>query len=88
MLCLLAISTHKHNLKPTLANYIYHKNERGKSPKQSVAKAIELDDTNGYSYAVLGFLFMLIKQYDQAIAEAERGITLNPNVAESMHGGL
>ncbi|MDH4204618.1 MAG: hypothetical protein OEV45_03725 [Desulfobacteraceae bacterium] len=60
-----------------------------KSPKQSltkaielVKKAIELDDMNGYSHAVLGFLFLLIKQYDQAIAESERGITLNPNVAD------
>ncbi len=60
-----------------------------KSPKQSLAKAIELvkkaielDDTNGYSHAVLGFLFLLTRQYDQAIAEAERGITLNPNVAD------
>jgi adenylate cyclase len=60
-----------------------------KSPNQSmtkaiqlVKKAIELDDTNGYSHAVLGFLFLLTKQYNQAIAKADIGITLNPNVAD------
>jgi hypothetical protein len=28
------ISCHKYNLKPTLADYIYHKNEIGKLPKK------------------------------------------------------
>jgi adenylate cyclase len=60
-----------------------------KSPKQSVAKALELakkalelDDTDGYSHAVLGFLLALIRQYDKAVVEAERGVALDPNVAD------
>jgi adenylate cyclase len=62
---------------------------RSKSPKESlgkaialVKKAIKLDDQNGYSHASLGFLLVMIRQYDQAVAEAERGIDLDPNVAD------
>jgi len=61
-----------------------------KSPKQSlgkaielVKKAIELDDTNGYNHTVLGFLLVLIRKYDKAVAEAEWGVALDPNVADS-----
>ena len=61
-----------------------------KSPKQSlgkaielVKKAIELDDTNGYNHTVFGFLLVLIRQYDKAVAEAEWGVALDPNVADS-----
>jgi hypothetical protein len=28
------LSCHEHNLKPTLSNYIYHKNEIGKPPEK------------------------------------------------------
>ncbi|MEE9192792.1 MAG: tetratricopeptide repeat protein [Candidatus Aerophobetes bacterium] len=59
-----------------------------KSPKQSLAKAIELvqkaiELDDGYSHSVLGFLLSQIRQYDKAIAEAERGVALNPNSADS-----
>ena len=60
-----------------------------KSPKQSVAKAIELvkkalelDDMDGYSHVVFGFLLTLIRQYDKAVVEAEQGVALDPNVAD------
>jgi adenylate cyclase len=59
-----------------------------KSPKQSMAKAvelvqkaIELDD--GYGHSVMGFLLLQIGQYDNAVAEAERGVALNPSYADS-----
>jgi adenylate cyclase len=62
---------------------------RSKSPKESLVKAIELvkkaiklDDQNGYSHATLGFLLVMIRQYDKAVAEAERGVALDPNVAD------
>jgi len=62
---------------------------RSKSPKQSlgkaielVKKAIELDDANGYTHAAFGFLLVMIRQYDKAVAEAERGVALDPNVAD------
>jgi adenylate cyclase len=59
-----------------------------KSPKQSLAKAIELAQKaieldDGYAYSVLGFLLLQIKQYDKAVVEAERGVVLNPNYADS-----
>jgi adenylate cyclase len=62
---------------------------RSKSPKESlskaialVKKAIELDDLNGYNHATLGFLLVMIRQYDKAVAEVERGVALDPNVAD------
>jgi TolB-like protein len=62
---------------------------RSKSPKQSIGeaiklvkRAIELDDLDGYSHVVLGFLLVLVRQYDKAVAEAERGVVLDPNVAD------
>jgi adenylate cyclase len=62
---------------------------RSKSPKQSIGeaiklvkRAIELDDLDGYSHVVLGFLLVMVRQYDKAVAEAERGVVLDPNVAD------
>jgi adenylate cyclase len=62
---------------------------RSKSPKESLGKAIalvkksiELDDLNGYNHAALGFLLVMIRQYDKAVAEGERGVALDPNVAD------
>jgi adenylate cyclase len=59
------------------------------SPKQSlgeamklVKRAIELDDQNGYNHAVLGFMLVLVRQYDKAVTEAEQGVALDPNVAD------
>ena len=59
-----------------------------KSPKQSLAKAIELvqkaiELNDGYAHSVLGFLFLQIRQYDKAIEEAEWGVAQNPNWADS-----
>ena len=59
-----------------------------KSPKQSLAKAIELvqkaiELDDGYAHSVLGFLLLQIRQYDKAVAEAERGVALNPSSADS-----
>jgi adenylate cyclase len=60
-----------------------------KSPKQSmgeaiklVKRAIELDDLDGYSHVVLGFMLVLVRQYDKGVAEAELGVALDPNVAD------
>ena len=60
----------------------------GISPKQSIAKAIELvqkaivlDDTLAEAHGRLGFLYSMTKQYDKGIAEAEKAVVLNPNSA-------
>ena len=62
---------------------------RSKSPKESIGKAIklvkkaiELDDQDGESHATLGFLLVMIRQYEKAVAEVERGVALEPNVAD------
>jgi len=59
-----------------------------KSPKDSIAKAIELvqralvlDDTLAEAYSLLGFLFSNTRQYDKALAKAEHAVALNPNSA-------
>jgi adenylate cyclase len=59
-----------------------------KSPKESLAKAIELvqkaiELDDGYAHSLMGFLLSQIGQYDKAVAEAERGVALNPNSADS-----
>ena len=61
-----------------------------KSPKDSIAKAIELvqkaivlDDTFAEAHGWLGFLYSMTKQYDKGIAQAEKAVALNPNSAES-----
>jgi adenylate cyclase len=61
-----------------------------KSPKQSIAKAIELvqkaiflDDTYAEAHSRLGFLLAMTKQYDKAVAEGEKAVDLNPNSADA-----
>jgi adenylate cyclase len=59
-----------------------------KSPKQSIAEAIELvqkalllDNTYADAHGTLGSLYTMTGQYDEAIAEAEQAVALNPNSA-------
>jgi len=61
-----------------------------KSPKQSLAKAMEstqkaiaLDNTYAEAYSSLGFLYSMIGQHDKAVATAEQGVALNPNSADA-----
>jgi tetratricopeptide (TPR) repeat protein len=61
----------------------------GKSPRESIEKAIELaqkslavDDARAESHALLGQLYCLRKEWDKAIAEGERGVALNPSGAD------
>jgi len=59
-----------------------------KSPKDSIAKAIELtqkalalDDSLAVARSRLGFLYTLIRQHEKGVAEAEQAVALNPNAA-------
>jgi adenylate cyclase len=59
-----------------------------KSPKESIAKAIELtqkalalDDSLAVARSRLGFLYTLIRQHEKGVAEAEQAVALNPNSA-------
>jgi len=61
-----------------------------KSPKDSMAKAMELvkkaialDDTYAEAHGNLAFLYSMTKQYDKGIAQAEKAVALNPNSAQS-----
>jgi adenylate cyclase len=58
------------------------------SPKETlttaishVQKAIELDNSSGENYALLGQLFVMIRQHDKGIELGERALTLSSNSA-------
>ncbi|OGP90490.1 MAG: hypothetical protein A2157_12690 [Deltaproteobacteria bacterium RBG_16_47_11] len=60
------------------------------SPDQSLArafelaqKAISLDDSNAAAYGVLGQIYGMKRQYDKAIAECERAVSLDLNSADN-----
>jgi adenylate cyclase len=44
-------------------------------------KAIALDDSNSSVHALLVFPYMYLREYDKAISEAEKAISLSPNSA-------
>jgi adenylate cyclase len=58
------------------------------SPRESLRRAVELgkkavalDESNPYAHANLAFPYMYLRQFDKAISEAEKGISLAPNYA-------
>ncbi len=60
-----------------------------KSPKQSMAKAIELlqkalvlDEAYAEAHGLLGYLYSMRREYDKAVALAEKAVALDPNSAE------
>jgi len=63
-----------------------------KSPKESIAKAIELtekalvlDDASADAHSFLGILYTTVRQHDRGVAEAERAVELDPNYATAHH---
>ena len=44
-------------------------------------KAVALDESNPFAHACLAFPYMYLKEFDKAISEAEKGISLAPNYA-------
>jgi adenylate cyclase len=64
----------------------------GKSPRESIGKAfklakkaLSLDESDAYCHALLGSVYLVMRQYDKAIAAGERSIELDPNGA-MVHG--
>jgi adenylate cyclase len=60
------------------------------SPKESLQRAIELgrkavalDDSNSHVHSLLAFPYVYLKEFDKAIEEAERGLSLCPNSASA-----
>jgi adenylate cyclase len=61
----------------------------GKSPRENLKKAFELaqkaislDKSDGFSHALLGSVYSMMKQHEKAIVAGERSIELDPNVAD------
>jgi len=61
-----------------------------KSPQESLITAIELakkalslDDSLGGAHGLLGNLYVMTRQYDKGIREAERAVELEPNGADA-----
>jgi adenylate cyclase len=61
-----------------------------KSPKKSLEKAVELtqkaislDPKDSRHYALLGYLYVMKRDYDKAIAEGEKSVALDPGGAEA-----
>lgn len=50
--------------------------------KESIEKAISLDDTLAEAHGYLGVCHALAGEYDKGFAEAERAVELNPNSAD------
>jgi len=72
----------------SLGFYYWYLAMSGKSPRESIAKAfklaqkaLSLDESNPTSYALLSNLYVMMRQYDKAIAAGERGVVFNPNGA-------
>ncbi len=60
----------------------------GRAPQESIAKALklakkalEMDEFDSQSHTLLGSLYLVMRQYEKAIAAGERAVALNPNGA-------
>jgi tetratricopeptide (TPR) repeat protein len=51
--------------------------------EQEAHKALELDDNDPYIHSALTNLYVMQRQYDKAIASAERALALGPGAARS-----
>jgi TolB-like protein/Tfp pilus assembly protein PilF len=63
-----------------------------KSPQDSLKraiglceKAISLDDSLAIAHANLGYMLVMTRNYDKAIAQGEKAMTLEPNSADILH---
>jgi len=77
-----------------LAWYNWYLARLGQSPKESIAKAfklaqkvLSLDESDADSHALLGSIYLAMRQYEKAIAAGKRSIEFEPNGA-MVHGLL
>ncbi|NIQ88522.1 MAG: tetratricopeptide repeat protein [Deltaproteobacteria bacterium] len=55
--------------------------ESTKMAFESAQKALEMDDTLDYAHTLLSAVYLVKRQHEKAVAEAERALALNPNGA-------
>ena len=48
-------------------------------------KAIALNDSFGDPHSLLGYIYLLDRQYEKAITEVEKAVSISPNSAEARH---
>jgi len=64
-----------------------------KNPQESLKqclelykKAVTLDESFAMGYAGLGYTLVMMRQYDEGVVQAERGLELEPNSADVVYG--
>jgi adenylate cyclase len=67
----------------TDATYGWSKSRRESFKKavELAQKTLELDDTQAAAHSLLGMIYLFQRQYDRAIAEGERAVSISPNGA-------
>ncbi|MEN8250762.1 MAG: adenylate/guanylate cyclase domain-containing protein [Bacteroidota bacterium] len=72
----------------SLGWYHYNLARGGKSPRENTKKAfkmaqkgLSIDESNGFSHSLLGWVYVLMKKYEKAIASGKRSVELQPNGA-------
>jgi adenylate cyclase len=68
--------------------YHYNLGNRGKSPQENYKKAFKLaqkalsmDESDGFSHALMSFLYLLKREYEKAIESGKRSVEMQPNGA-------
>lgn len=56
--------------------------------KESLGKAVKLNENSYDAYSYLGKVFLALKEYDKAIENLEKSISLNPNAKERYYDDL
>ncbi len=73
------------NIADTIYNWSKDPRESGRKAYEMANKALTLDDSLDSTHYSLGFIYLVyMHEYDKAIAEAERGVELNPNGNEAL----
>ena len=73
-----------------LSEWVYQWNQDPQTLERAFAlaqQAVALDDSLPRAHWLLGIVYLWKKQHDQAIAEGERAIALDPNNATAINSG-
>lgn len=80
------LTAHLHLAMSYLGQWVSQQSPPGQTLEPAVAavqRALALNDSFHFNHMVLGYIYLSQQQYDQALAEMERGIALAPNEALS-----